>query len=630
MTTESDKSFADAVLRLKLADESSVGECMKTVLDGDAPSLAEAMVGSGSLDAEAAARALTASLPDTPPGPLDEDESPEIDGYEIRQKLGEGGMGCVWLARQTSLDRLVAIKILPFAFSRNKKLVERFRREALATAKLNHPNIVSAIDVGVQERADRPDLYYFVIEYVDGQSLDEILARAGRIEPFRAAQMTREVAVGLEHAWSEAGIVHRDIKPGNILITRGGDIKLTDLGLARSRCESAALTTAGLAIGTPHYASPEQALGRSDVDTRSDIYALGATLFHMLTGRPVFEGDSAAAVMVRHINEDAPACTDVNPKVPRELDAIVARMMQRDPALRYQTPGELRTDIERFISGERPLAYTQVLDAQERVGGAFPTKMPEVFDARKEAGATRSRERRPRHWPHVVGAAVFLAAAGVGLWAATRDIPANRSASGAAAAGKGAAASLWFDLSNPSRVVGSGGSFPRSFGPQSGVRCYVKPQAPAYLYVFLLSADASGAPSGRLLAPEKSGSMPVLTNALTRFPEAGGFYSLPKSAHIVAFIAVASNESLPPQDVSAAVAGMSKNAASAPGLRAALPRGRTLWYREPETGWTMEGETAAPEETVAVLNAVCGDIRKAFGQREVSVAGAATSCEPGG
>lgn len=631
MATEADKSFAEAVIRLKLADESAVRDCMKTVVDGSSPGLAEAMIEEGVLDRDAADRARRESQPQPQPQPGDPDEepSPTIDGYEIIRKLGEGGMGCVWLARQTSLDRLVAIKVLPSVFSGNEKLVERFRREALATAKLNHPNIVSAIDVGVQKREGETDLYYFVIEYVDGESLGEIIDRAGKIEPMRAVRIASDVAVGLDHAWTEAEIVHRDIKPANILVTRAGEVKVADLGLARSSYESASLTTAGLAIGTPHYASPEQALGKAAIDVRSDIYGLGATLFHMLTGQPPFEGESAAAVMARHVNEDAPLCSDLNPLIRPALAAIVAKMMKRDPAERYQSPGELRADLERFLSGDRPLAYTRLLDALESRQGVFATGLPEVFDKKKAAEKRARRENaRSQHWPHAVMAALLVAVLGAVLWYVTRGLSPFAGSPPPASATTGDGVALWFDVSNPDRVVGSGGSFPLTFSSKSGVRCYVKPNAPSSVYVVLVS---SGGPSGpaslRLLAPSKDSPTPSLTNTLTRFPESGGFYSLPPSARLVAFIAIASDKAVPRAEAAAALARISSELSSgALGLRAGIPQGRTLWVGDSAGEWLTGSGAAASGEAADALAAVCKKLRAAFGGGTVSMNGAATAC----
>jgi len=634
MTTEADKTFAEAVLRLKLAKDSAVRECMKTVVDGTSPGLAEAMIERGVLDRAAADRVRREARPQPEPPPADPDEelSPAIDGYEIVRKLGEGGMGCVWLARQTSLDRLVAIKVLPSALSLNKKLVERFRREALATAKLNHPNIISAIDVGLQKRKHEPDLYYFVIEYVDGQSVDEIIHTAGKIAPMRATQIAIEVAAGLDHAWTEAGIVHRDIKPANILITRANEVKVADLGLARSAYENANLTTAGLAIGTPHYASPEQALGKAEIDVRSDIYGLGATLFHMLTGRVPFEGESGPAVMARHVNEDAPPCTDLDPLIPKGLSAIVAKMMARDPAERYQTPGELRADLERFAAGDRPLAYTRLLDATERDQDPFASGMPEVFNKKKVAEKqAQTEKKRYRHWPHAIAATLFVAAMAFGLWLLIERPPPAGTPTTPAAGIAGEGVALSFDISIPGHdnvTIGASGSFPASFSAASGVRCYVTPKSPSHIYVVLItSGGPSDAVALRLLAPDETSPTPVRAEKLTQFPKHGEPYTLPSSTRVAGFVAIASEKLVPRADVAAALVKISDELSSgAADLQAGIRRGQTLWYDDSGKAWLTASGESASGEAAATLSTVCEGLRGAFDGGAVSISGAAAAC----
>ncbi len=626
MATEQDESFAEAVIRLKLADPSSVGECMKTVADGGAPNLVNAMIQRGLLNRETADRVLseTAAPPASAPSDSTQDEPPAIHGYEMISKLGEGGMGSVWQARQTSLDRLVAIKILPPLFSRDKKLTERFRREALATAKLNHPNIVSAIDVGAERREGAPDLHYFVMEYVPGESLEDVINRVGRIPPARAAQIAAAVAEALDYAWEQAGIVHRDIKPGNILITRGGGVKLADLGLARSAWESAGLTTAGLAIGTPHYASPEQAQGKQEIDTRSDIYALGATMFHMLTGRTVYEGDSAAVVMAQHVNQDAPSCRDVNPQVPASLAAVVGKMMRRHPPERYQSARELRADLVRFQKGDRPLAYTRMLDAYESSHGGFTSRPPEVFTSGVAEAARERGRARHRHWPHALAATLFVGAVAFGVWYAVEQTQAPRAGAGGAAAH----VDLWFEVSNPDGVVGSGGSFPLEFNAGSRVRYRVKPRGLAYLYVLMISSDASsGAVRPRLRVPAGGQSTPLLTNALSQFPESGGFYPLPPSTGNVVFLVAASKEDVPGAKVIASLDRMSRELSRGGWAAAAkVPSGRTLWYGRPESRWGTGGGEPSSDKTAAALNTLCEKVRAVFGETPVALSGAATSC----
>lgn len=268
-----------------------------------------------------------------------------IGGFEIIEKIGSGGMGTVFKARQLSMNRLVALKVLPPKLTKNKSYIERFKREAIAAAKLNHPNIVHGIDAGVEQ-----GFYYFAMEYVDGESLGEIIEREAPLDEVRALRITRDVAKALEHA-SEFGIVHRDIKPGNILITKRGVSKLSDLGLAKvQRKEKSFVTQTGFAVGTPHYISPEQAQGRREVDVRADIYSLGVTLYHMLTGDVPFPDDSPLVVMTKHLNEPIPPLRQANPAVSIRTQQIMDKMTAKKLKDRYQTATELVADLEEALA----------------------------------------------------------------------------------------------------------------------------------------------------------------------------------------------------------------------------------------------------------------------------------------
>jgi len=633
MPTQLDDSFARAVIRLKLADENRVDECLKTVVDGDAPSLPDAMVERGLLDRPTADRVLRQSRAEQPrplPDPSTAAEPPRIAGYEVLDKIGEGGMGTVWKARQTSLNRVVAIKVLPPLFSRDGKFIERFRREALETAKLNHPNIVSAIDVGVESREGHPDLQYFVMEYVDGDTLESVIIRAGRVKPDRAVEIAAAVAAALNHAWTEAKIVHRDIKPANILITRHGVVKLADLGLARSMRESAHLTTAGLAIGTPHYVSPEQAQGEEAVDVRSDIYALGATLFHMLTGRTPFQGETAHAVMARHVNEDAPFCHDVDPSVPREISAIVAKMMQRAPAERYQTAGELITEFERLRRGERPLAYTRLLDAYESGHGASGTRPPEILTPRALAAAQQRQQDRVRHWPHALGVGLFLAAVGVAVWyiaevRAPADPAAHILRKGSGGDGQVPGPALYANtvelslhLLNPNTVVGPGESLRVQLTSASQVRCLVKPAKRACVYLIAVYNDGpGGAVRLAALAPSGDGAARQFENRWNAFPVGGAAYDLPASASTVAFIVGASDEVVTPRRMAAELTRIAADLPRAARILPRLPAGQTLWYDGAVGTWGP----GAP----AVLGALCDRLGALFEAKGAAFSGAAVS-----
>jgi eukaryotic-like serine/threonine-protein kinase len=278
----------------------------------------------------------------------------EVGGYEILSKLGQGGMGAVFKARQKSLDRTVALKILPPTIAKDKVFIERFQREARATAKLNHPNIVQGIDVG---KDDASGLWYFAMEYVEGPSLQKMLKDQKVIPEKRALEIARDIAQALECA-SHNGFVHRDIKPDNILLTQRGEAKLADLGLAKQISDDASLTQSGQSVGTPHYMAPEQARGAmNEIDIRTDIYALGGTLFHLVTGRTPFagsSGDTSAVIMTRHLTEPVPKAKGVNPEISDACSKLISRMLQKKREQRVQTPAALIEQIDEILNGDAP------------------------------------------------------------------------------------------------------------------------------------------------------------------------------------------------------------------------------------------------------------------------------------
>jgi eukaryotic-like serine/threonine-protein kinase len=222
----------------------------------------------------------------------------QIPGYKLISKLGSGAMAVVYKARQLNLDRLVAIKVLPKEFTQNPDYVERFYKEGRAAAKLNHANIVGAIDVG-----EAGGYHYFVMEYVEGHTLYDELAKGKVFSEEEALRIIIQIANALAHA-HEKGLIHRDVKPKNIMITPEGVAKLADMGLARVAADAqAAQAEVGRAFGTPYYISPEQIRGELNIDFRADIYGLGATLYHLVTGKVPFEGPTPAAVMHKHLKE---------------------------------------------------------------------------------------------------------------------------------------------------------------------------------------------------------------------------------------------------------------------------------------------------------------------------------------
>src|SRR3954468_243957 len=278
--------------------------------------------------------------------------------YELGEILGYGGMAEVHLGRDVRLGRDVAIKLLRSDLARDPSFQGRFRREAQSAASLNHPSIVAVYDTG-EDREGGVSTPYIVMEYVEGRTLREVLETEGRLLPQRALELTAQVCAALDQA-HRAGIVHRDVKPGNVMLTPGGDVKVMDFGIARAVTGTGAtMTQTAAVIGTAHYLSPEQARGEH-VDARSDVYSTGCLLYELLTGGPPFSGDSAVAVAYQHVREDPVPPSRLESDVSSSVDAIVLKAMAKNPANRYQTAADMRADIERALAG-RPVEATPVL-----------------------------------------------------------------------------------------------------------------------------------------------------------------------------------------------------------------------------------------------------------------------------
>jgi serine/threonine-protein kinase len=274
----------------------------------------------------------------------DPQEDPRrLGDFVILRRLGQGGMGSVYLAYHEELGQQVAIKVLPDQLAGKQDLVDRFYREAKSGALLNHPNIVRTILVGQDQATNK---HYLVLEYIDGPSAHALIDQNGRLSVGDAVHIVLDIARALEHAHSR-NVIHRDIKPDNILITQSGVCKLADLGLAKRTDEASHLTFVGKAFGTSYYMPYEQAMNVKKADYRSDIYALGATLYHLLTGEVPFPGKSHFEVVDKKAEGKFTPASKLNPEVAAELDGIIARMMARDPHDRYQTASELLVDLER-------------------------------------------------------------------------------------------------------------------------------------------------------------------------------------------------------------------------------------------------------------------------------------------
>jgi serine/threonine protein kinase len=269
--------------------------------------------------------------PSEPPSSIDTFLGRTIGGYHLVEKIGQGGMGVVYKGRQVSLDRVVAVKILSKQLYDNEEFIKRFEREAKAVARINHPNIVAVYDFGQHD-----GLWFMVTEFVEGSSLSRLIAEKVMLDPKELAPLMIDCLAGLAHV-GQSGIVHRDIKPDNILITRAGMAKIADFGLAKDVSgtkDHTDLTAVGLAMGTPAYMSPEQCMGRR-LDVRSDIYALGVTAYYALAGEKPFVGHSSFEIMTKQRELSPPPPNQLNPRIPKECSDLVMRMLAKNPQDRF-------------------------------------------------------------------------------------------------------------------------------------------------------------------------------------------------------------------------------------------------------------------------------------------------------
>ena len=266
------------------------------------------------------------------------------DRYEVQGTLGTGGMATVYSGRDRVLDRPVAIKVLADRYAGDEKFVTRFRREARAAAGLNHPNIVSVYDTG-----DTDGEHYIVMELVEGETLADLLRREGRLSADHVARIASGIAEALRAAHAQ-GLIHRDVKPGNVMLTRAGEVKVMDFGIARAATDDT-LTQTGLILGTASYLSPEQSRGDA-VDHRSDIYSLGCVTYEMLAGAPPFTGSSPLSVAYKHVNDEPASPSHVNPSIPSEMETVVMRSLAKDPDARFADAEAFRQAITAAASGE--------------------------------------------------------------------------------------------------------------------------------------------------------------------------------------------------------------------------------------------------------------------------------------
>ncbi len=301
----------------------------------------------------------------------------QIPGFQILGRLGQGAMATVYKAKQLSLDRIVAVKVLPRRMSENEEFVSRFRKEGRAAAKLSHINIVQAIDVG-----EAGGYHYFVMEYIDGRTVWDDLHKNHAYEEQEAIQVVIQTASALEHAHGR-GFVHRDVKPKNIMITNQNVVKLADMGLAREMSDKeAALAEAGRAYGTPYYISPEQIRGEVNIGTRADIYSLGATFSHMVTGKVPFEGNTPSSVMHKHLKEVLVPADHINTSLSAGVGEMIEVMMAKNPEDRYASAKDLIIDLEAALRGEPPLIARNKYDHEvlhELAVGGETLSMPALY-----------------------------------------------------------------------------------------------------------------------------------------------------------------------------------------------------------------------------------------------------------
>ncbi|GAB3913641.1 Stk1 family PASTA domain-containing Ser/Thr kinase [Kibdelosporangium lantanae] len=353
--------------------------------------------------------------------------------YELGETLGYGGMSEVHKGRDVRLGRDVAVKVLRADLARDPQFQERFRREAQNAAALNHPAIVAVYDTG-ETRTEYGPLPYIVMEYVDGRTLRDIVKTEGPLPGQRAMEIMADVCAALDFSHRH-GIIHRDVKPANVMITKTGAVKVMDFGIARAVHDGqAAVTQTAAVIGTAQYLSPEQARGET-VDARSDVYATGCVLFELLTGEPPFTGDSPVAVAYQHVREDPRKPSQLNPRVSPQLDAIVLKAMAKGAANRYQSAAEMRMDIVRVLSGQRPAAPMVMTDDDRTAmmgGGGPQTRATEIvprgrhrpeplpdYEDDYDDGEEERRRKRKRAWITTIVTLLVVALVVLGIYLVT-------------------------------------------------------------------------------------------------------------------------------------------------------------------------------------------------------------------
>ncbi len=308
------------------------------------------------------------------------EEGLEMGDFVLRSKLGSGGMGEVWLATQVSMRRLVALKILLPKFSDNKRFVDRFLAEAAMAGQLSHPNIITAYSAG-----HVGNYYYLATSYIDGMEVSTKLKIEKKLAEREALKITRDIAFALKYAWDEHKMLHRDVKPGNFMLDRKGFARLMDMGISKSLKNNPEETSVNIVMGTPDYISPEQAQAARNIDFRTDLYSLGASLYHMVTGQQPFKADTAGKVLQMHVKTPLTPPEDINPALSKECSALIQMMMAKDPKDRQSRWDYVIDDIEAVLAGRMPGRKTLGLFAKAKKPESSTSRADDVISLRGKA-----------------------------------------------------------------------------------------------------------------------------------------------------------------------------------------------------------------------------------------------------
>src|SRR5579862_7356703 len=388
MARKAPATFEELAIENGLVTETQVQECIAAQGppggDGTQTNTIETIMLAKGFMNEDQVRAIKTAL-----GRLQRDEEKgdalRIGNYEIIGKIGDGGLGTVYKARQISMSRDVALKVLHKKWLSDEEFKKRFLLEARLAGRLSHQNLIQVYDVG----RDR-GIYYFSMEFVDGETVEDMIEREGPLAQEHSLDITTQIFRAITYI-RRFDIVHRDIKPGNMMITRGGVVKLGDFGFVKSKLDPV-ISTEGEVLGTPDYISPEQAMGADNIDWRSDQYSLGCSLYHMLTGKPPYEG-SGSSVMRQHIKAELPDPRTINPKIPDPVMTILERMMAKNPADRFQDAAHLIEDLELVKMGQSPSSAR--LDAgKSTIIRAYKIEQVRVERAKTEIELLRDEVRR--------------------------------------------------------------------------------------------------------------------------------------------------------------------------------------------------------------------------------------------